>query len=241
MKDSSSWYSERVQRWVRVVRWGHWGTPVLVFPTAGGDPEEIERMGLIDALKPLLEAGRIKIYSLDSIAGRAWLMRLDPRHCTWLQNQYDALVYHEVIPAIRADCRSSDIEIISAGASIGAFNALATLCRHPDAVRVAIGMSGTYDLSPWLRGHFDDDIYFASPWHYLANLGEGLQLDRLRRRFVLLAYGGGRWEAPDENWHMADVLGAKGIPHRVEAWGPEWDHDWPTWHRMLPHYLEGLA
>ena len=40
---------------------------------------------------------------------------------------------------------------------------------------------------------------------------------------------------------MADVLGAKGIPNRVEAWGPEWDHDWPTWHRMLPHYLEGLA
>jgi esterase/lipase superfamily enzyme len=70
-----------------------WGTPVLVFPTAGGDPEEIERMGLIGALEPLLTAGRIKIYSLDSIAGRAWLMRLDPRQCTWLQNQYDAFVY----------------------------------------------------------------------------------------------------------------------------------------------------
>jgi esterase/lipase superfamily enzyme len=161
--------------------------------------------------------------------------------CTWLQNQYDALVYHEVIPAIRADCRSSDIEIVSAGASIGAFNALATLCRHPDAVRVAIGMSGTYDLSPWLRAHFDDDIYFASPWHYLPKLGEGSQVDLLHRRFALLAYGGGRWEAPDENWHMAELLGAKGIPNRVDAWGPEWDHDWPTWHRMLPHYLDWLA
>ena len=39
-------------------------------------------MGLIDALGRLLEAGRIRIYSLNSIAGRAWLMRLDPRHCT---------------------------------------------------------------------------------------------------------------------------------------------------------------
>ena len=241
MKDASSWYSDRVQQWVHLVRWGHWGTPVLVFPTAGGDAEEIERNGLVDALGPMLEAGRIKVYSLDSIAGRAWLQRLDPRHCAWLQNQFDGAIYHEVIPAIRADCRAPGIEIVAAGASIGAFNALATLCRHPDAVRAAIGMSGTYNLEPWLRGHFDDDVYFSSPWHFLPGLGEGWQLDQLRRRFALMAYGQGRWESPGESWHMADVLGAKGIPNRVDVWGPEWDHDWPTWQRMLPHYLDALA
>ena len=241
MKDGSSWYSERVEQWLHLVRWGRWGTPVLVFPTAGGDALEIERQGLIGALWPLIEGGRIKVYSLDSIAGRAWLMRLDPRHCSWLQNQYDAAVYHEVIPAIRTDCRSGDIEIVATGASIGAFNALATLCRHPDAVRAAIGMSGTYNLEPWLRGHFDDAFYFSSPWHFLPNLGDGWQLERLRGRFALLTYGGGRWESPHESWHMAELLGAKGVPNRVDVWGPEWDHDWPTWHRMLPHYLDWLA
>ena len=56
---------------MRVVRWGHYGRPVLIFPTAGGDAEEIERMQLIGVLSPLLEAGRIKIYSCDSVAGRA--------------------------------------------------------------------------------------------------------------------------------------------------------------------------
>ena len=241
MKDASSWYSQRVQQWVQLVRWGHYGTPLLVFPTAGGDGEEIERQGLIGALWPLIEAGRVKAYSLDSIAGRAWLEKQDPRHCTWLQNQFDLMIRHEVIPAIRTDCRSDGIEIIAAGASIGAFNAIATLCRHPDAVRAAIGMSGTYDLSPWLRGHFDDDFFFSSPWHYLPNLNGGPQLEALRRRFILMAFGGGRWEAPGESWHMADVLGAKGIPNRVDAWGPEWDHDWPTWRRMLPLYLDQMA
>ena len=32
-----------------VARWGHWGAPVLLFPTAGGDAEEIERMQVIGA------------------------------------------------------------------------------------------------------------------------------------------------------------------------------------------------
>lgn len=241
MRDSSSWYSERVRQWVHLVRWGHWGTPVLVFPTAGGDAYEIERMGLIAALAPLLDGGRVKVYALDSIAGRAWLQRQDPRHCTWLQSQFDAMIDHEVIAAIRADCRSDGIEVLTAGSSIGAFNALATLCRHPDAVRAAIGMSGTYNLEPWLSGHFDDAFYFASPWHYLPGLGDGWQLDALRRRFALLAYGGGRWEAPHESWRMAELLGGKGVPNRVDAWGPEWDHDWPTWRRMLPQYLDWLA
>jgi len=40
---------------------------------------------------------------------------------------------------------------------------------------------------------------------------------------------------------MADILGAKGVPNRVDVWGPEWDHDWPTWRAMLPVYLDELV
>jgi esterase/lipase superfamily enzyme len=145
------------------------------------------------------------------------------------------------VPAIRIDCRSNDVEIVTAGASIGAFNAVASLCRHPDVFRTAIGMSGTYDLQPWLNGEFYEDFYFSSPLHYLPELGDGAQLAALRSRFVLLAYGEGRWEDPDQSWRLADVLGAKGVPNRVDVWGQEWDHDWPTWREMLPRYLSDLA
>jgi hypothetical protein len=27
----------------------------------------------------------------------------------------------------------------------------------------------------------------------------------------------------------------------VDNWGPEYKHDWPTWHRMLPQYLRELT
>lgn len=240
MKSVERWHSPRLQQNVSVARWGTFGTPVLVFPTAGGDAEEIERFGLVDALGGLIGDGRIKLYSVDSISGRSWLRKEDPRHSMWLQNQFDGFIIDELVPAIRADCRSNDIEVISSGASIGAFWALEVICRHPEVFRTAICMSGSFDLSNWLYGHWSDDFYFSSPLHFVPGL-EGWDLERLRQRFVVLACGSGRWEEPDESWQAADVLGAKGIPNRVDQWGTEWDHDWPTWRTMLPMYLHDLA
>ena len=43
MKTTSRWYSSRLEQEVLLARWGMEGTPILVFPTAGGDGEEIER------------------------------------------------------------------------------------------------------------------------------------------------------------------------------------------------------
>jgi esterase/lipase superfamily enzyme len=226
---------------VHLVRWGHFGSPVLLFPTAGGDAEEIERFKMIHVLKPLLDAGRIKVYSIDSIAGRAWITgEHSGEYCSLLQNRFDAMTYHELVPAIRSDCRSESIEIIVAGASIGAFNAIAAQCRHPDVFRLAIAMSGTYDLSKYLEGRFNQDFYFSSPLHFLPDL-EGPHLDALRERFVLIPTGEGRYEDIGESWRIANVLGAKGVPNRVDSWGPEYDHDWVTWREMLPKYLDEFA
>ncbi|MDJ0938777.1 MAG: alpha/beta hydrolase-fold protein [Woeseiaceae bacterium] len=241
-KDVERWYSPRLEQDMTVVRWGHYGTPVLLFPTAGGDAEEVERFHLIGALAPLIDDGRIKVYSTDSVAGRAWMSgQHAPDFCSLLQNRFDDFIYSEVAPAIRSDCNSNDIEIITTGASIGAFNAVATVCRHPDAFRLAIAMSGTFDLSRWLHGQpMNEDFYFSSPIHYLPNL-EGPQLDQLRTRFIVMPTGEGKYENIGESWRLAHVLGSKGIPNRVDSWGPGWDHDWETWREMLPKYLHEFA
>ena len=240
-KDVTRWYSQRLEQDVQLVRWGHYGTPVLLFPTAGGDAEEVERFHLIGVLGPLIDAGRIKVYSIDSIAGRTWVSGdHSAEFCSLVQNRFDQFIYEEVTPAIRSDCASEDVEIIATGASIGAFNAVATVCRHPDAYRMAIGMSGTYDLSKYLEGRMYPDFYFSSPLHYLPDL-EGPQLEQLRTRFILLPTGEGNYEDIGESWRLARVLGAKGIPNRVDSWGAEWHHDWETWREMLPKYLAEFA
>ncbi|MGH3157514.1 MAG: hypothetical protein ACRDNF_13175, partial [Streptosporangiaceae bacterium] len=96
------WYSGRVQAEISVVRWGTYGLPVLVFPSAGGDAEEIERFGLIDACGPLLAEGRVKLYSVDSVAGQAMILKKDSvEHRMWLLNQFHECVRWEVLPAIQ--------------------------------------------------------------------------------------------------------------------------------------------
>ena len=240
-KEAVEWYSPHLEQNMRLVRWGHYGTPVLLFPTAGGDAEEVERFQLIAAVWHLIDGGRIKVYSIDSVAGRAWISgQHSAEYCSKLQNLFDSYVYREIVPAIRRDCKSEDIEIIAAGASIGAFNSVATICRHPDAFRLAIAMSGTFDLSKYLEGRMTQDFYFSSPLHYLPKL-EGAQLELLRRRFIVLPTGEGDYEDIGQSWRMAHVLGTKGVPNRVDPWGKQYHHDWPTWREMLPRYLREYA
>ena len=237
----TSWYSERLGQELLIVRWGEVGRPVLLFPTAGGDAEEIERFHVIDVLAPLLEAGRIKVYSCDSVAGRTMLQGgQSPEHQMWVLNQFHQFVYRELVPAIRNDCQSESIGVISAGASIGAFNALAVLCRFPDAFTHAVCLSGTYDLDRFFDCRATEDHYFSSPLHFLAGLG-GETLSRLQTRFVLLASGEGKAENIGESFRAANVLGEKGVPNRVDSWGPSFPHDWPTWRKMLPQYLDELT
>jgi len=242
MSEAQGWFSERLGMETTLVRWGHWGTPVLLLPTGGGDPWEAERMGLVHACRDLLAAGRVKLYSVDSIAGRAMIERWGtPGQRLALLNAFHHHLRCEVVPAIRADSGGGEPPILTAGASIGAFNALALLCRWPDAVRAAVCMSGTYDLQAMYGGAFDDDLYFASPLHFVPGMEEGPVLDQLRQRFALIAAGEGAWENIAQSWRVAEVLGARGIPNRVDSWGPDWAHDWPTWRVMLPHYLAELA
>lgn len=237
MKTVGKWRSERLQREVTMVRWGTFGQPVLVFPTAGGDAEEIERMHLVTVLQPLIDEGKIKVYSCDSVAGRALLSREGSApHQMWLQNQFHQYIRHEVAPAIRADCKA-DLSIWAAGASIGAFHSVAVVCRFPDVFTRACAMSGTYDLRRFYdASEFSNDFWVSSPLHFIPRL-DGHHLDVLRTRMILLASGEGKAEDLGESWRMANVLGAAGVPNRVDPWGTQWPHDWQTWREMLPKYL----
>ena len=131
--------------------------------------------------------------------------------------------------------------VMVAGASLGAYNAVNALAKHPDRVWAAIAMSGTYDFDRFVAGDRSDDYYYNQPLLFLPNLADPGALAWLHQSFFLLATGQGRWEAPWETSRLAEILAQKGIPHQVEYWGQDIDHDWPTWRTMLPLFLDRLA
>jgi esterase/lipase superfamily enzyme len=216
------------------VRWGHFGTPVLLFPSAGGDCEEVERFRLVGALAPLINSGRIKVFSVDGSAARAWVRgTISPEDCARTQSLYDAFIDTEVVPLIRRDCQSDTIEIIAAGTAIGAYSAISALLRLPSVYRVAIALDGIFDLSKYLVSGYTPALASVLPLHTLRT-----QLDdTVRRRFAVLATGEGAYEDPAESERMSSALGAAGVNHKLEKWGPNYAHTWGTWGEMLPRYV----
>ncbi len=63
------WYSDRLGMELGVVVFGHWGAPLLGFPTSAGDEWELEGQSLVGALADFIDAGRIKFFSVNSING----------------------------------------------------------------------------------------------------------------------------------------------------------------------------
>ena len=76
-KETVSWHSERLDREINLVRWGEVGTPLLVFPTAGGDAEEIERFHLVSAVGEFLEKQQQALIDLAPLGIRSEAEALD--------------------------------------------------------------------------------------------------------------------------------------------------------------------
>jgi esterase/lipase superfamily enzyme len=239
-REVRSWWSARVGREMGVARYGHFGRPVVFFPTGGGDFLDCERFQMVRALTPLLEAGRIKLYAVDSVCRQSWTNAdVPPPEKSRMQARYDTWLVEELTPLIRADCGGTDQGFVACGASIGAYNALNATCKHPEIFDRMVGMSGTYVMDRRMNGYWDEDYYFNTPVQFVPNL-HGPELAALQRTRVVLGLGQDH-ENPTYTWRVADVLASAGVWNRVEVWGPGSGHDWPTWRTMLPLFLERLA
>jgi esterase/lipase superfamily enzyme len=218
--------------------YGHYGIALLLVPTAAADYLEYERFKLIESIAPFIEAGRVKVFSINSINKESWLNdSLEPRNKSIRHQQFNNYVYQEVIPFIR-QYTSQETPIIICGASFGALHSANLFFKRPDLINGCIAMSGVYDLTEYTKGYYDEDVYFNSPCHYLPNLSDHSILELIRKsKHIHILSGSGDHEDPDAARRLAGILYAKGIWYELDIWGPDMRHDWPTWRAMLPHYL----
>ena len=238
-RDITKWYSPSLNKEMEAVVYGDFGFALLMFPTAAADYLEYERFQLIDELKPYIESGKIKVYSINSINNESWLNdNMHPADKALRHQQYNEYIVNEVVPYIKSDC-NGEVDIVTTGASLGALHAANIFFRRPDLFKGVIAMSGSYNLRDYAKDYFDDNCYFNSPMDYLPNLEDKAILSAMGdEKKIIIATGQGNYEKPEASTELSDILSLKGIPHELDLWGHDIPHDWPSWRKMLPYFIE---
>jgi esterase/lipase superfamily enzyme len=234
-------HSDALGSGLGVIAYGHYGRPVLAFPSQQGNCHDYEDQGMVDAIAGLIEAGRVKLYCVDTIDGQTWhdgslpLEERARRH-----GYYEGWIVDQLVPYIAADS-GGEQEIIVTGPSFGAFHAANFALKRADLFPLAICQSGIYDVSAVGWGERGEAVYFNNPADYVAHL-HGDHLDWLRGRVsLLLLCGQGQWEdttgALESSKAFAATLAGKGIRHELDLWGHDVPHDWPSWRAQIAHHL----
>src|SRR5260370_11372510 len=92
------WYSHRLGLEMGVVVYGHWGSPLVGFPTSAGDEFELEGQSMIGALADFIDGGKLKFYSLNSINGLSFYNKgAHPFHRSYVQSVFASYFREEVV------------------------------------------------------------------------------------------------------------------------------------------------
>lgn len=238
-REISNWFSPALQKDMPIAVYGDYGFALLLIPTAAADYLEYERFQMIEALAPYINAGKIKVYSVNSMNKESWMdYGIKGEHKAIRHNQFNEYIFNEVVPFIKNDS-SWETPVIVAGASFGALHSMNLFLKRPDLIDGVIAMSGVYDLTEYSRGFFDDQVYLNSPTHYIPNLTDHAILEQIRTsRHIHILSGCGEHEDPEAARKFAGILYNKNINYELSIWGTEWKHDWPTWRAMLPLFIE---
>src|SRR5262249_39148198 len=150
--------------------------------------------GLIDAIGDFVDAGRLKVFSIDANSSDSFYNSgAHPFHRSWMQRMYDEYVRDEVVPFIWSHCQST-LAIATLGASLGAFHAANSLFKHPDVFKRCFALSGVYDMKRFMDGMYDENFYFNNPVDYLPNLSDSWVYQQLASCDIRLVTGHGPFE-----------------------------------------------
>jgi esterase/lipase superfamily enzyme len=238
------WLLENSDLGRRVHMWtfGEMGRPLVVFPSNAGVAHEWRHGGMIDALGPLLAAGRVKIYCPETNVSKSFSGSGSVDHRMAQHRAYERFVVNTLVPFIREDCKMPRVRMVAAGCSVGALYSSIFTLKYPEVFKQALCLSGKYRTSSFFDGESNEDLYLSDPFAFLPNL-HGNGLDRVRRHAHLTLVVG---RAPNEGGclpetvHFGSLLEQKGIPHHVALWGTDASHSYPWWQKQALHYLSQM-
>lgn len=235
------WYSQQLGREMEYKVFGDHGHAMIAIPSQDGRYYDYAERGMIHALTPWIEAGKLRVICVDGIDWETWSnMNGDPRWRIEQQEHY----YHYVTDELLPNVRHWDSEPFAVtGCSMGALHASIFFFRRPDLFDTLIAMSGLFHTRDSFPFYSDDLTYANSPQDFLQQMPYDHPWMKLyRQRCIVFTIGQGRWEdiTLESTREMDRILKEKGIPAWFDYWGYDCDHDWPWWQKQLPHIMHNI-
>jgi len=187
-RDYHRWYSHRLGIELGVVVYGHWGSPVLGFPTSAGDEMGTRRAGTDRCARRFIDGGRIKFYSvIPSTASAFTTIRASP-FIAVMSSPFSILfsrgsrsLHLEQLPIASSQSPrwarpSARITPRTSSSNILTSSSAASLCRRL--------------RPPQFHGrHVDDNFYFNNPWTTFPIFSDPWVYDQLASSDIHLTTG----------------------------------------------------
>jgi len=236
-----NWYSERIKRYMRVKVYGHYGVPILVFPSFNKNSDEFYLNGTLDALNELIDSGKIKLFCIDSNDNETVASNNEDKgYRAYMLKMYHEYVINEVLPFIYSRQGGYCTPIVM-GVSMGATHASISFFNHPDLYGGILGLSGGYDMSTFFFDYMDEDLYYCSPVHFLGGMSaDNSLIDIYNSKRMILTCGKGSYEhlVIDSNCALKNSFERLNINVWFDILGEDAIHDWSTWNNLMKKYLQ---
>ncbi len=135
--------SPAMGRQVHLWCYGHFGPPVIVFPSAAGFAHEWDRQGMLEVLAPLIDGGKAKLYCPESNVSEVWTAKDTPLSTRMRRHHaYERFIMETLVPFVRDDCNWAAAPMASVGCSLGGTYAALFALKHPETVRRSLSMGG---------------------------------------------------------------------------------------------------
>lgn len=219
--------------------YGKKGLPVVVFPTQGMDPENLEEVGMVDELADYVDSGTIQLFCTQTIDDESWGSDADPEQRAQRQETYYHYVVDELVPLVHK-VAGSDARPLALGADAGATQAAIVALRRPDLFQGCVCLSGCYDSRRYFGDWMDATLYDNTPCSFLAQMPvDHPYVAVYNQRQLLFCTGQDASEA--DSLRSTRVMGAclerLGVDAWCDYWGADVTHTWFWWKKQLRYFM----
>ena len=216
----------------------------FAFPPQNGRFFDYEDFGMIEALAPWIESGRLQVVTPDSIDAETWSNESgNPRQRIELQELWFRYITDELFGRVVGINGNIGQRAMITGCSMGGVHSGNFFFRRPDLFDTMISLSGLFNARYFFHDYMDNLVYDNSPVHFLPNLPpDHYYMDLYRNSRIICCVGQGAWE--DDllagTRDLEKILREKDIPAWIDYWGSDVSHDWYWWKKQIVYFMEHL-